>query len=55
MPEFVELLAEMDRDDRFRATVYAINTILIHKKIYSAEEFEAKFLEFAAKNGEPRE
>lgn len=49
MPEFMEVLNAMDRDDRFRATVYAMNTLLIHKKVYSPAEFEERFLEWAAK------
>lgn len=49
MPEFMEVLNAMDRDDRFRATVYAMNTLLIHKKVYSPAEFEERFLEYAAK------
>jgi len=37
------------RDDRFRATVYAMNTLLIHKGIYTQEEFEQLFVEWASK------
>jgi hypothetical protein len=37
------------RDDRFRATVYAMNTLLIHKGIYTQEEFQQLFAEWASK------
>ena len=37
------------QDDRFRATVYAMNTLLIHKGIYTQEEFEQLFVEWASK------
>jgi hypothetical protein len=37
------------RDERFMATVYAMNTLLIHKGIYSQEEFEALFVEWMNK------
>ena len=37
------------RDDRFRATVYAMNTLLIHKGIYTQEEFQQAFVEWASK------
>ncbi len=42
----MDLLA---RDDRFRATVYAMNTLLIHKGIYTQEEFQQLFVEWASK------
>jgi hypothetical protein len=32
---------------RFRATVYAMNTLLVQKGIYSPEEFEFQFRQFA--------
>lgn len=34
-----------DRDARFRATVYAMNTLLIQKGVYSQKEFHRLFLE----------
>jgi hypothetical protein len=37
------------RNERFMATVYAMNTLLIHKGIYSQEEFEALFVEWMNK------
>ena len=39
----------LTRDDRFRATVYAMNTLLIHKGIYTQEEFQQLFVEWASK------
>jgi hypothetical protein len=41
----------LSRDDRFKATVYAMNTLLIHKGIYTKEEFQQLFVEWAAKQG----
>jgi hypothetical protein len=39
----------LSRDDRFKATIYAMNTLLIHKGIYTQEEFERLFVEWASK------
>jgi hypothetical protein len=39
----------LSRDDRFKATVYAMNTLLIHKGIYTQEEFQQSFVEWASK------
>jgi hypothetical protein len=39
----------LSRDERFRATVYAMNTLLVQKGIYSPEEFELQFRQFAQK------
>ena len=39
----------LTRDDRFRATVYAMNTLLIDKGIYTQEEFQKLFVEWALK------
>lgn len=46
---FEEALQLASRDDRFKATVYAMNTLLIHKGIYSQEEFQASFVEWVTK------
>ena len=46
---FEEALEIASRDDRFKAALYAMNTLLIHKGIYSKEEFEALFVEWVAK------
>ncbi len=37
------------RDERFMATVYAMNTLLIHKGIYTHEEFQQLFAEWVQK------
>jgi hypothetical protein len=39
----------LSRDDRFKATIYAMNTLLIHKGIYTQEEFQQLFVEWASK------
>jgi hypothetical protein len=48
---FDELLLLASRDERFMATVYAMNTLLIHKGIYTRDEFEALFAEWMKKHG----
>jgi hypothetical protein len=47
---FEEAMERSSRDDRFRATVYAMNTLLVQKGIYSPEEFELQFRQFAEKH-----
>ncbi len=37
------------RDERFMATVYAMNSLLIHKRVYTQEEFEILFVEWMNK------
>ena len=44
----------LSRDDRFKATIYAMNTLLIHKGIYTHEEFEQLFVEWAKKQQAPK-
>jgi len=46
---FESAMEKLSRDDRFRATVYAMNTLLVQKGIYSPEEFEFQFRQFAQK------
>ena len=46
---FDEAMERLSRDERFRATVYAMNTLLIHKGIYTQEEFQALFVEWVEK------
>jgi hypothetical protein len=46
---FEEALKIASRDERFMATVYAINSLLIDKGVYSSEEFEAAFVEWVKK------
>jgi len=46
---FNEAMDRLSRDDRFRATIYAMNTLLVQKGIYSPAEFELQFCQFAQK------
>lgn len=47
---FDDAMDRLSRDERFRATVYAMNTLLVQKGVYSPEEFEFQFRQFAQKN-----
>jgi len=47
---FEEAMDKLSREERFRATVYSMNTLLVQKGIYSPEEFEFQFRQFAQKN-----
>jgi hypothetical protein len=44
MPEAAKLLS---REERFMATVAAMNTLLIEKRIYTQQEFDAIFIQWA--------
>lgn len=44
-----DALAQLTEDQRFRATVYAMNTLLIAKGVYTAAEFRFQFLQSAQK------
>jgi hypothetical protein len=46
---YEQALDVLSRDDRFRAALYAMNTLLIHKGIYTREEFHQLVLEWASK------
>jgi hypothetical protein len=46
---FDDAMQKLSREERFRATVYAMNTLLVQKGIYSPEEFEFQFRQFAEK------
>jgi len=46
---FDEALKIASRDERFMATVYAMNILLIQKGIYTTEEFESIFTEWVNK------
>jgi hypothetical protein len=46
---FEEALAVASREEGFKATVYAMNTLLIHKGVYTQEEFQALFVEWVQK------
>jgi len=47
---FDEALKAASRDERFMATVYAMNSLLIQKGIYTTEEFESIFVEWVKKD-----
>ena len=44
---FKEALEIMGKDESFRATIYAMNTLLIKKGVYTSAEFEELFCEHA--------
>ena len=44
---FQDALDLLSREERFMATVSAMNALLIQKGVYSTEEFEAIFLQWA--------
>jgi hypothetical protein len=46
---FEEALALASRDESFKATVYAMNTLLIGKGIYTQDEFQELFVEWIEK------
>jgi hypothetical protein len=46
---YEKALEVLSRDDRFKATIYAMNTLLIHKGIYTQQEFQELFVEWANK------
>lgn len=46
---FEEALAAASRDEGFMATVYAMNTLLIQKGVYTQEEFQLFFVEWVEK------
>jgi hypothetical protein len=47
--KFEQALELVSRDERFMATVYAMNTLLIHKGVYTQKEFEGLFTEWVKK------
>jgi hypothetical protein len=46
---FDQAIETLSRDERFKATVYAMNTLLIQKSVYTRQEFEKLFVEWAQK------
>lgn len=46
---YEQALRSASRDERFMATVYAMNSLLIHKGIYTHEEFQQLFTEWVRK------
>jgi hypothetical protein len=47
--DYEEAMEKLSEDEAFRATVYAINTLLIQKGFYSSEEFRFQFRQSAQK------
>jgi hypothetical protein len=50
---YEKALETHSRDERFKATIYAMNTLLIHKGIYTQEEFQRLVVEWAQKKQVP--
>ena len=46
---YEEALRLASRDEAFKATIYAMNTLLIHRGIYTQEEFQQLFVEWVRK------
>jgi hypothetical protein len=46
---FEEAMTAASRDEGFKATVYAMNTLLIHKGVYTQSEFQTLFVEWVEK------
>ena len=46
---FEEAMQLASRDERFMATIYAMNSLLIDKGIYTQSEFEQFFVEWVSK------
>jgi hypothetical protein len=46
---YEEALRTASRDERFMATVYAMNSLLIYKGVYSHQEFQQVFTEWVEK------
>ncbi len=47
---FEDAVEVLSREDSFKATVCAMNTLLVQKGIYSPAEFEFQFRQWAQKN-----
>jgi hypothetical protein len=46
---YEEAMNLASRDEAFKATIYAMNTLLIHKGIYTQQEFQQLFVEWVKK------
>jgi hypothetical protein len=46
---YEQALEILSREERFMATVYAMNSLLVVKGIYSPEEFEFQYRQWAQK------
>jgi hypothetical protein len=44
---YEDALAQLTEEQRFRATVYAMNTLLLAKGIYTSQEFRFQFRQSA--------
>lgn len=47
--DYDDAVAQLTEEQRLRATIYAMNTLLIAKGVYSAEEFRFQFRQSAQK------
>ena len=48
--DYDDAVAQLTEEERMRATIYAMNTLLIAKGVYSAEEFRFQFRQSAQKH-----
>jgi hypothetical protein len=46
---YEEAMQLASRDEAFKATIYAMNTLLIHRGIYTQDEFQQLFVEWVKK------
>lgn len=46
---YEEAVERASRDEAFKATVYAMNTLLMHKGIYTPDEYRTLFVEWVEK------
>jgi hypothetical protein len=49
MMSYEQAVERASRDEAFKAAVYAMNTLLIQKGIYAAEEYRKLFVEWVEK------
>ena len=52
---FEEALQASTRDEGFKATIYAMNSLLIQNGIYTQEEFQKLFVEWVEKEQRKRQ
>ena len=48
-PSFADCVKALSRKKKFWATVYAINSLLLHRGVYTRREFERLFVEWSRK------
>ena len=46
---YEEAVAALSRDEKFQSMFYAMNTLLIHRGIYTREEFQQLVVEWTMK------